>query len=198
MRQSIDIGKTRIDYDVLFGTMTKRKSIHVTPSSIKVKAPVSDDIAKVNAWVHLKRRWLFDAFLEMKAVRIDVPQRMVSGSTVRYRGRNLRMRIYNTQGVARLEYRTRFDVFIPSDIVGEARSIVARGLIEGWMKRRCSEDISRVLKERFVLEGIQIPRWRLAEFKTKWVSVRKDGTLVFDWRLIQERRSYFSDLLACI
>src|SRR5690606_10468198 len=86
----LQIGDTLIPYGVRYSERASRKRLVVTPAGVEVVAPLGTPLEGddgVYAFVHRKRRWVFDAARKVNALhRRLLTQRYASGAKLQYRG----------------------------------------------------------------------------------------------------------------
>lgn len=190
MTYTLTIGRTQIPYDVTFSERARLKRIIVTPERVEVVAPRGTPIegeGGVLPFVHMKRRWMFDAVREVGSrYRKLEAQKYASGAKLQYRGRWLMLDVQEAD-LERAEVlcRSKFHVRVPSGLSRATRPTAVRTALEGWLKTKAEADVL-ALGKRHAKQLAVDPR-KLGTFDSKhaWGSCWKDGQVRVHWRLIQ-------------
>ena len=148
-------------------------------------APMTTPDSELRAIVRKRAPWILK---HASQSRLDAaPQRFVSGETLPYLGRNVRIHI-ETDGV--LIPTVRFDhwlfrVAVPDSLSDEDRYQSIRGAAVRWYWERAAERLPETVERWWPRLGrgeksrvlIRDQRWR-------WGSCAPDGTLRFNWRAV--------------
>ena len=188
----LQVGATEIPYTITRSARAKRKRIVVTAGEVEVIAPegVSED--QVAAFVHERRRWVFDTRARMLELKLTKghPQRVVSGAKIPYRGRQVRLRVEEGPGAeVVVSYRNGFHVAVPEDLPAEDRDARIEAALQGWLKARLREDVAAILDRTCKRLRLEARGFRLRDQKHLWGSCGKDGVVYLNWRLIAAPRS---------
>ena len=181
------IGKTEIEYTVKASARATRKRIVVRPGSVEVVVPVGTEAESVLAFVHEKRRWIFDAVREIEAKHQKLlDQQYASGAKLQYRGRWLMLDV-KVAAVERVEItcRSKFEVRVPENLEENQRLEAMRAGFEGWLQDRAQREIARLGRQHETRLGVQAKGYRLSDAHERWGSCGVDGTVRVHWRLIQ-------------
>ena len=186
----LTVGNTDIPYEVRFSPQAARKRIVVTPAGVEVVAPVGtplDGTDGLLAFLHRKRRWLFDAVREIEEKhRKLLTQRYASGAKLQYRGRWLMLDVQPGE-VAQVEIacRSKFQVTVPSGLDGVERLEAIRTAFDVWLRERAGRDVLRFGRRHQAALGVEARGFRLSDAKARWGSLGRDGTVRVHWRLVQ-------------
>ena len=184
-RGSVRFGGTTIEYRVRRSSR-RRKTVHITVdgSGVRVAAPQETSDDDVRAIVRRRAPWILshasDALLEAP------PRRFVSGETLPYLGRNVRM-IVEPGDVRSPEVHFdhwRLRITVPRDISGERRSERIRNAIVAWYRCRAEARVRASLARwwpRF--SGGEDLKVLIRDQRQRWGSCASDGTLRFNWRV---------------
>lgn len=184
------VGHTAIPWSLRFSDKARRKRIEVTPKGVEVVAPIGtplDGTDGVKAYVHRKRRWVFDAVRELDGrQRLDLQQHYANGASILYRGRRLRLVVEPAHvDEVSVTYRSRFHVQVPEGMRTDARREAVQGALLAWMKEHAFRD-ARTWTTRYARAlGVEPKGVRLSEQKHMWGSCGKDGLIRVHWRLVQ-------------
>lgn len=183
----LTVGKTMIPYEVRHSDLARRHRIIVTPGNVEVVAPVGSSIDEIAAFVHRKRRWVFDEQAKMRE-RTDVAapaSRFVSGIKVPFRGRRLKLVVKTEErddvGVS---YRTGFIVSVPVQWEPQVREAMIEEALSYWFRERLAEDVYGFVDRYSHQLGVEPKAVRLKEQTHLWGSCRKDGIINLNWHLI--------------
>ena len=118
------------------------------------------------------------------------PKRFVSGETLPYLGRNVRM-VVVVGDVSSPEVRFdhwRLRITVPRDLSGESRPERIRKAIVAWYRRRAEARLATIVERWWPRFGGREPyRLLIRDQRQRWGSCAPDGTLRFNWRLAMLR-----------
>lgn len=186
----LTVGTTTIPYEVRYSTKARRKRIVVTPGGVEVVAPQgtawegSDGLL---AFLEGKRRWLFDAVMEIEAKhRKLLTQRYASGAKLQYRGRWLMLDV-QPGDVSQVEIacRSKLHVVVPGDLAGAEKLEAIQAGFDAWLHERALRDLRRFGRRHEVNLGVQGHGFQLSDAKSRWGSCGRDQIIRVHWRLIQ-------------
>lgn len=149
-------------------------------------ALISDSDDDIAGFLERKRQWVFNTVREMELIaanRHAVP-RFMTGSTLPYRGRKMRLIVRRTDAArVAVIYQNGFVVDLPHWAGPEPDGVVATEL-KLWMRRRVRRDIKEIVdsySRRFDL----VPRSiRVADMAYGWGACGAEGNLLINWHLI--------------
>ena len=113
------------------------------------------------------------------------PKRFVSGETLPYLGRNVRLIVESTDiRSPRVRFdHWRFRVAVPQTLEGDQRYEPIRRSIVGWYRQRASERLPDVVQRWWPRLGRGEESLILVrDQRQRWGSCAPDGTLRFNWR----------------
>ena len=180
-------GDTATPYTITHSARARRQRIVVTAGEVEVSAPegVSED--QVAAFVHERRRWVFDSRARMleRDLTSGHPQRHVSGAKIPYRGRQVRLRVEDGPGAEiEVSYRNGFHVTVPEDLAAKDRDAHIAAALQDWPKARLRQDVAVILDRFCKRLGLEAQGFRLRDQKHLWGSCGKDGVIYLNWHLI--------------
>lgn len=184
------VGAITIPWQLRFSSRAKHKRIVVTPGRVEVVAPTGtplDGDDSILAYVHEKRRWIYDAVRRVENRRVDeLRQHYVNGAKLLYRGRRLSLDIRpaDVEDLV-VEYRSRFHVRAPRSLKGDDRRAAVRRALVGWMKDHAGRDARRWARAYSRELAVEPADVRLSSQRTMWGSCGKDGVLRINWQLVQ-------------
>lgn len=195
---TLQIGRTKIPYELRRSATASERRITVTPGHVEVLALSTDDEDAVTGFLNRKRQWLFNTVREMQRItasRHAVP-RFMTGSKILYRGRKMPLTVRRTDAErANVTYRNGFIVDLPHWAGPDADHLVASEL-QHWLKQRARRDVKEIAADygkRFDL----VPRSiRVADFANGWGSCGPEGIVLINWHLIFAPRKVLEYVVA--
>ena len=183
-RSSVRFGDTTIEYEVRRSERRKKTvQITVDGGGVQVAAPTKTPESELRAMVRKRALWILshasDAMLEA------TPKRFVSGETLPYLGRNVRLIVESTDiRSPRVRFdHWRFRVAVPQTLEGDQRYEPIRRSIVGWYRQRASERLPDVVQRWWPRLGRGEESLILVrDQRQRWGSCAPDGTLRFNWR----------------
>ena len=183
-RSSVRFGNTTIDYEVR-RSERRKKTVQVTVDGggVQVAAPVTTPESELRAIVRKRAPWILSHASE--EVLEAAPKRFVSGETLPYLGRNVRL-VVESAGVRSPEVRFdhwRFRVTVPNTLDGSDRSESIRRAVVGWYRGRAAERLPDVVERWWPRLGRgEKSRILVRDQRQRWGSCAPDGTMRFNWR----------------
>ena len=183
-RSSVRFGDTTIEYEVRRSERRKKTvQITVDGGGVQVAAPTKTPESELRAMVRKRAIWILshasDEMLEA------TPKRFVSGETLPYLGRNVRLIVESTDiRSPRVRFdHWRFRVAVPQTLEGDQRYEPIRRSIVGWYRQRASERLPDVVQRWWPRLGRGEESLILVrDQRQRWGSCAPDGTLRFNWR----------------
>ena len=185
-RGSVRFGGTTIEYEV-WRSERRKKTVQITVDGggVQVLAPAATPDSDLKAIVRNRAAWILnhatDAALEA------VPKRFISGETLPYLGRNVKL-IIEPADVPAPQVRFdhwRFRVSIPDGLEEEERYQRIRRVVVGWYRGRADERLrSSVQRWWSRLGNGDEPTILIRDQRQRWGSCAPDGTLRFNWRVV--------------
>ncbi len=190
-RGSVQFGDTTITYEVR-RSKRRRKTVEITVDGggVQVAAPVSTPNSRLKSIVRKRAPWILENATE-SLLEIP-PKRFVSGETLPYLGRNVRM-IFNQEDVRSPKVRFdhwRFRITVPQALTGDKRYDAIRRCIVRWYRHRAAVRMPEVV-ERWasVLGSNGRSPVLIRDQRQRWGSCAPDGTLRFNWRAMMLKPS---------
>ena len=180
----VQFGDTTINYEVR-RSKRRKKTVEITVDGggVHVAAPVSTPIIQLRSIVQKRALWILkhaaESLLEVQ------PKRFVSGETLPYLGRNVRM-IVHSEDVGSPEVRFdhwRFRITVPQCLTSDERHNETRRCIIQWYRNRATARIPQVVARwSSVLGRNEMSPVLIRDQRQRWGSCAPDGTLRFNWR----------------
>ena len=183
-RHSIRFGNTSIDYDVR-RSERRKKTVQVTVDGggVHVAAPTNTPDSELRAIVRKRAPWILSHASE--EILEAAPKRFVSGETLPYLGRNVRL-VVESADVRSPEVRFdhwRFRVTVPMTLSEDEHYEPIRRAVVGWYRNRAAERLPDVVERWWprLGRGEMSPIF-VRDQRQRWGSCAPDGTLRFNWR----------------
>jgi hypothetical protein len=185
-RGEVRFGDARIRYRVI-RSPRRRKTIAVTvdqPGVVTVSAPADTPPERVEATVRRRAGWIVRH--NGAAAAAPPPRRFVSGESLPYLGRSVRLTVRPTDEgrVAVRFHHWQFDVDVPRSLAGEERGAAVRAAFEAWYRERAALKLPPRVDRIGRLIGARPRAVLIRDQRTRWASCAPDGTLRFNWRAI--------------
>lgn len=190
MTHVLTIANTKIPYTVRYSDRARRKRIVVTPDRVEVVVPTGTPLEgrnSVTAFVHAKRRWMYDATREVAARQGKLlTQHYASGAKLQYRGRWLMLDVQpGTVDAVEVTCKSKFHVVVPRKLTSTARHKAVQTAFHDWLKERAARDLQHFTRQHAAQLKVEPRGARLAEARHAWGTCGKDGIIRIHWRLIQ-------------
>ena len=185
-RGMVRFGDTDIEYEVRRSNRRKKTvQITVDGAGVQVAAPTATPDSELQAIVRKRAVWILNHAHE--AALKPAPKRFVSGETLPYLGRNVRL-VVEAADVVCPEVRFdhwRFRVSVPAELEGEDRQRRIRRVIVDWYRERAMQRLRSGVHRWWPRFGIgDEPRILVRDQRKRWGSCAPDGTLRFNWRVM--------------
>ena len=185
-RDSIRFGDTTIEYNIRRSDRRK-KTVQVTVDGggVQVAAPMGTPSQDLQTMVRRRAPWILNHASD--GLLTVAPKRFVSGETLPYLGRNVRM-VFEVADVCAPEVRFdhwRFSIKLPQDLSDSERYERIRKSVVAWYRGRAAVRLQAGVQKwlpRF--GGGQPPQVLIRDQRQRWGSCAPDGTLRFNWRVM--------------
>ena len=185
-RGLVRFGGATIEYEVRRSERRKKTvQITVDGGGVQVAAPVTTSDSELQAIVRKRAAWILNHAAD-GGLRPS-PKRFVSGETLPYLGRNVRLVVES--GDARTsEIRFdhwRFRISLPRGLEGEDRYQRIRRAVVDWYRGRAAERLGSGVQRWWPRLGNGgEPQILIRDQRQRWGSCASDGTLRFNWRVM--------------
>ena len=183
---SVRFGDTTIEYQVRRSPRRKKTvQITVDGAGVQVAAPVTTLDDEIQAMVRKRAPWILQNAADAQLAA--APKRFVSGETLPYLGKNVRL-VVEPADVRYPQVRFdhwRFRISVPRTMPDDQRWERIRHAMIAWYRQRAAVRMEASVARwwpRFG-EGDQ-PRVLIRNQRQRWGSCAPDGTLRFNWRVV--------------
>ena len=183
-RSSIRFGDTTIEYEVR-RSERRRKTVQITVDGggVQLAAPMTTPKSELRALVRKRAPWILNH--ASSAMLEAAPKRFVSGETLPYLGRNVRLVVESANvQLPRVSFdHWRFRVAVPQTPNDGERYEPIRRAVVGWYRDRAAERLPDVVEHWWPRLGRgEKSRILIRDQRQRWGSCAPDGTLRFNWR----------------
>ncbi len=183
-RGRVRFGNTTIEYEVR-RSKRRKKTVQITVDGggVQVAAPSATPDDELRAIVRKRAPWILSHASE--ATLEAAPKRFVSGETLPYLGRNVRM-VFESGDMRSPEVRFdhwRFRVAVPHNLNASERCESIRRAMVKWYRARAAERLPASVDRWWPRLGRgEKSRILVRDQRQRWGSCSPDGTLRFNWR----------------
>ena len=182
---AITWGDTRLPYTIRRSTRRKKTvAVTVDPSgSVLLVAPEHFTTSRLDAVVRRKAAWIQQRRRHVESHDLlRAPREFVSGESVLYLGRHYRLKVHpNAAGEAKLRGGW-LHVAAPS---GVRQTAHVRAVLVSWLRGHAAERLPERVAAWRARAGVEMPRVVIADQQKRWGSCDRNGTIRFNWRIIQ-------------
>ena len=182
---AITWGDTRLPYAIRrSGRRKKTVAVTVDPSGeVLLVAPEHFSIGRLDAVVRRKAAWIVQRRRRVQSHDPPpAPREFVSGETVLYLGRHYRLKVHaNGIGEARLRGGW---LHVPAP-AGAQQTAHVRAALVSWLRGHAAERLPERVAAWRLRAGVAMPRVVIADQQKRWGSCDRNGTIRFNWRIIQ-------------
>ena len=185
-RDSIRFGDTTIEYRVRRSDRRK-KTVQVTVDGggVQLAAPMDTPADDLQTLVRRRAPWILKHGSD--GLLTAAPKRFVSGETLPYLGRNVRM-VFEAADIRTPEIRFdhwRFSIKVPRNLPEGKRQERIRRAVAAWYRGRAAKRLQLgVTKWLPRFGGGEPPQVLIRDQRQRWGSCAPDGTLRFNWRVM--------------
>ena len=183
-RSYVRFGNTTIDYEVR-RSKRRKKTVQITVDGggVQVAAPFATPDSELRAMVRKRAPWILGHV--STEILQAAPKRFVSGETLPYLGRNVRLIVDSAEvRTAKVRFdHWRFLVTIPRELDEDNRYDRIRRAVVTWYRNRAAERLPTVVVRWWPRLGRgEVPPVLVRDQRQRWGSCAPDGTLRFNWR----------------
>ena len=183
-RGTVRFGETIIEFEVR-RSPRRNKTVQITVDGggVQVAAPVSTPADELRGIVRKRAAWIMRR--STAETLAAAPKRFVSGETLPYLGRNVRLLVEHAdvRSVSVRFDHWRFRVTVPTGASDSERTRSAQRALVAWYRRRAADRLPTTVERWWPRLGHgDWPRVLIRDQRRRWGSCAPDGTLRFNWR----------------
>lgn len=196
-RAEVRWGLTPIPFAVHRSARRKTVALTMHDGHLVVTAPEGVPLGRLKDVVRQKARWVVERQRRAAEAEPPVPEReFVTGETVLYRGRQLRLKVLEATGAARSRIRAGwYEVGVAPGLSGEALRRAVRHALVRSLKERAERHIPARLAALCAGRGVCTPEVRVRDPRRRWGSCDAAGVLRINWRIVQAPTSLMDYVL---
>ena len=182
----VQFGGATIEYEV-HRSQRRRKTVQITMDGdrVLVAAPSDTPTSKLETIVHKRAPWILRQVPDQ--ANLASHKRFVSGETLPYLGRNVRL-LVETGHVRATEVRFdhwSFRITVPALLDEPDRYDGIRKIVAQWYRRRAELRLPQAVEMWRKRMGLsETPEILIRDQRQRWGSCAPDGTLRFNWRVV--------------
>jgi predicted metal-dependent hydrolase len=199
-RDRIQIGRRRVEYEVIRTGRKRTVGIEMTPQGkILVRAPRRLSHAQIREILSHRSQWIrdqMDLFQEKGASGSE--RRFESGERFLFLGRWFPLQIHSRtiEGLSVFQNDGLFEVHIPHGMPAEDRADRVRAALVDWYRRQAGIIIHEQVAIYAPKVGVPTPSVRIGNARRTWGSCSPKGRLSFSWRIIMAELSLVDYVVA--
>ena len=198
-QDSINIGMTKVNYDIIYSTRRKNATLAVYPmKTVEITVPSSLKKEEIQGLIKKKGRWILGQLLWFNDVtQMDSHKEYVNGETFLYLGRQYRLKTAPSEGrvTARLVGK-HLSVSVHPTTSSSQRLKLARAAIWQWYRTEAARRIAEVAEDYGRKIGIPLPKITIKNQSKRWGSCTQKNGLIFNIKLIMAPMSQVEYVVA--
>lgn len=195
-RSSIEWGTTTIPYQIERSHRRATVSLAIDPvRGLLVTAPQTTTIAKLDAVVRSKARWIMNRMPRDPGTTV-CSREFVTGETFLYLGRQVRLRLMRTAMLTAPRLHSGWlELSLPSGHSRIETPVLARTALVTWYRRLAAERIPNWTAAWAKKLRVEYKKVLITDPAKRWGSCA-GGILRFNWRIIQAPRNLVDYVIA--
>jgi predicted metal-dependent hydrolase len=170
-------------------SIRRTAALHIVGEDLQVRVPENVGDERVAEILQQKRPWIRSKVAELRRNPPHRVKELVSGESFPYLGRNYRLKVQEGHqvGVSLVGGYLRATVR-PSE-QGEKREARIKQYLQEWYRTRALEHLTTKARRYSEQIGVSPAGIGVRDFKARWGSCHKNGSLVFNWNIIKAPHS---------
>ncbi|MBY0401926.1 M48 family metallopeptidase [Myxococcota bacterium] len=186
-RSAVHFGKTEIAYAIERGRRQKTVAIAIDPvRGIWVRAPLGTPIGRLDQIVTRKAKWILDRQRRVEDLPpAPSPREFVNGETLRYLGRQYRLKLDRDPAAAERGVRLIGGQLIVPVARRSNEASEIRDQLVGWYREHAAAHIPGRVKVWAGKIGVEPREILIRDQRKRWGSADAEGRIRINWRIIQ-------------
>jgi hypothetical protein len=189
----IQIGATKIDYNLKFTNREKTIGLHIDiDDGLSVYAPKHLSIDQVEKKLYKKSKWIIKNIDKISEIKINLSQKeFLAGEKFLLRGRNYKLKVISKEDTQpTLDfYKGIFTATLPKGLSDEDHKIILKPLFLKFYQKKSEEIIKERIKKYEEYFNDKPGKIRIKELKNKWGTCTGKNNISLNWRLVFAKTS---------
>lgn len=192
MPYKLEYGNTTIEYQLAY-VERETLAIHVHPDThITVEAPLGSEYTEIEKRLRKKAAWIVRQQRLFRRYSFDIPPRQyVSGESHRYLGRQMQLRVVQSQDGRETVAMDREHILVYVRDKDDRPRI--KRLLTEWYRREGERVFSERVEAwypRFERYGIRKPKVYIRQMRSQWGNCTASGKMTLNIKLLQVPRQF--------
>lgn len=186
--RTVQFGNTLIPFGVAVSPRRETIAITVRPDmTVRVVTPLEAQPAIVDRAVRGKAEWIIEQWDTRRRMTSPVLRQFQNGESIRYLGRNHRLRIRRGSPTSLRLFGGVFEVTVPRRDSPEAVREQLPRLLQNWYRERGAAYLTPLVEHYGGQLGIEVPPVKIVAMKTRWGSC-SERSVRFHWQVMMAPR----------
>ena len=196
-RSEVRWGRTAIPFVVRRSERRKTVALTMDDGLLVVTSPPGVSLARLDAVVRGKASWVVERLRRAAELEPRPSAReFVTGETVLYRGRQLRLKVVETTEASPSRmWAGWYEVLVPRGLREEDRAQEVRRRLASSLKGHAERALPSLLKAASRRVRVETPALKVCEQQRRWGSCDARGVVRINWRIIQAPRALIDYVL---
>ncbi len=186
--RTVRFGNTIIPFGVAVSPRRETIAITVKPDmTVRVVTPQEAPLAIVDRAVRGKAEWIIEQWDNRRRMTSPTPRHFQNGESIRYLGRNHRLRIRRGSPTSLRLFGGAFEAAVPPRESAQATREQLARLFQDWYRDRGMAYLTPLVEHYGGQLGIDVPPVRIVAMKTRWGSC-SERSIRFHWQVMMAPR----------
>jgi hypothetical protein len=170
-------------------SIRRTSALHIVGEDLQVRVPEHVGDERVAAILQQKRPWIRSKVAELRRNPPHRAKELVSGEAFPYLGRNYRLKVQEGDQVGVCLSGGYLRATVRANEQGGKMEARIKQNLKEWYRTRALEHLSAKAKRYSEQIGVSPAGINVRDFKARWGSCHKNGSLVFNWNIIKAPHS---------
>lgn len=186
--RTVQFGNTLIPFGVAVSPRRETIAITVKPDmTVRVVTPPEATPVIVDRAVRGKAEWIIEQWDNRRRMNSAAPRQFRSGESIKYLGRNHRLRIRRGSPASLRLFGGAFEATVPLNESAHATRERLAQLFQDWYREHGTAYLTPLVEHYGGQLGIDIPPLRIVSMKTRWGSCSA-RSIRFHWQVMMAPR----------